>query len=380
MLQSGKAIGRIMASIYKRYKKDGTSRYVVRFTDPFGYKTERAAGSTKKSAESLKVSIERELAAGTYGQKAPEDLIFMDFCERFLKAKKSQVKPSTHEDYKQVVENHLKPFFKRRRMSGITPLVVQDFLSYLEEKKISPATRKKVYRYLKVIIHHAQSLEMIGRDPTSSIRSPRVERKEMDCLTPDEVSRLLSEADDQLMPLLAVACFAGLRQGEILGLKWGDVDFIHGNIRVVRTYDPDYGFSEPKSNASRRAVPIPQFLVSILKRLYEKRGHPEPDELVFPNSAGKPQNRSNLVTRDFENALKDAGIRRIRFHDLRHTYASLCIAAGMDPKALQKAMGHASISMTMDTYAHLFPGSYERPLARLEGMFSGHFADDSSLN
>jgi integrase len=74
--------------------------------------------------------------------------------------------------------------------------------------------------------------------------------------------------------------------------------------------------------------------------------------------------------------LTDAEVRRIRFHDLRHTYASLCIAAGMDPKALQRAMGHASISMTMDTYAHLFPGSYERPLARLEGMFSSKFGDD----
>ena len=365
-----------MASIHKRYRKDGTSRYVVRFTDPHGYRTEKAAGSTKKSAELLKVSIEKQLAAGTYGQKAPEDPIFMEFCEDFLKAKKSQVKPSSHEDYKQVVENHLKPFFKKKRLSAITPILVQDFLSHLEEKDISPATRRKIYRYLKVIVHHAQSLEMINKDPTMSIRSPRVERKEMACLTADEVSKLLEAADDQIMPLLAVACFAGLRQGEILGLKWGDVDFVHGNIRVVRTYGQDFGFSEPKSSASRRAVPIPRFLVSILKRLYESKGYPGPDKLVFPNSAGKPQNRRNLITRAFETALTDAEVRRIRFHDLRHTYASLCIAAGMDPKALQRAMGHASISMTMDTYAHLFPGSYERPLARLEGLFSSKFSDD----
>ncbi|MBN2028108.1 MAG: site-specific integrase [Actinobacteria bacterium] len=367
-----------MASIYKRYRKDGTARYVVRFNDPYGNRTEKIAGSTKKAAESLKISIERELAAGTYGQKAPEDPIFMEFCEDFLKAKKSQVKPSTHEDYKQVVENHIKPFFKKKRISAITPILVQNFLSYLEEKNISPGTRRKIYRYLKVIIHHAQTLEIIARDPTMSIRSPRVEKKEMACLTPDEVSRLLEAADDYLMPLLAVACFAGLRQGEILGLKWGDVDFTHGNIRVVRTYDQDFGFSEPKSKSSRRAVPIPQFLVCILKRLHEKEEAQESDELVFPNSVGKPRDRRNLITRGFENALTDAGIRRIRFHDLRHTYASLCIAAGMDPKALQRAMGHASISMTMDTYAHLFPGSYERPLARLEGMFSSQFNDDPS--
>ena len=131
-----------MASIHKRYRKDGTSRYVVRFTDPHGYRTEKAAGSTKKSAELLKVSIEKQLAAGTYGQKAPEDPIFMEFCEDFLKAKTSQVKPSSHVDYKQVVENHLKPFFKQRRLSAITAILVHDFLSHLEEKDISPATRR----------------------------------------------------------------------------------------------------------------------------------------------------------------------------------------------------------------------------------------------
>ena len=359
-----------MATIYKRVKKDGTSRYVVRFTDQRGKKTERSAGSTRKAAELLKVRIERELAEGSYGKNKPEDPYFSEFCDRFLEIKKRQVKSSTLLDYSRVIDNHLIPFFRNVYLSDITPSLIQDFISELAKKDISSATQNKIFRCLRVVIHQAQVLELINRDPTYAIKAPRIEKKEMHYLTQEEVTRLLEVANGRLKAILAVACFSGLRQGEILALRWMDIDFESRIIKVVRTYDPDYGFSEPKSKDSRRAVPMPSILLRILNDHHACVSERHPENLVFTNSKGNPINRSNLVRREFEIALIDAGIRRIRFHDLRHTYASLCIAAGMDPKALQRAMGHSSIQVTMDIYAHLFPGSYDIPLSRLDEMFS----------
>jgi len=306
-----------MASIHKRYRNDGTPRYVVAFLDPYGKRTERVAGSTKKSAEALKVKIERELAAGTYGQARAKDPAFQEFCDDFLAARKTEVKPSTHTDYTEVIKNHILPFFKGYRLTEITSALVQEFLGHLETKGISAATRGKIFRYLKAMLRHGLALELISRDPCVAIRAPRVPRKEMDFLNPEEIKRLLAACDDNLRPMIAVACYAGLRQGELLGLQWSDVDFKTGIIKVLRTYSTRHGFREPKSESSRRGVPISPALAVILKEYYVARQSPGPDELVFPNREGRPRDRANLVERDFNGTLARAGIRKISFHTLR---------------------------------------------------------------
>ncbi len=224
----------------------------------------------------------------------------------------------------------------------------------MSKKGVSPATTGKAYRVLKAILRQAIALEVLDRDPTLAISPPRVERKEMDFLTREEVEALLEAADPDMRDLLSVAVFAGLRQGEILALLWRDIDFDAGIIRVVRSYGP-HGFTDLKYPSSRRAVPMPPNLIAALEERRRRKGNPGPDELVFPSKAGTPLDRHNLTARMFEPLLEKAGLRRIRFHDLRHTYASLAIAAGMDPKALQQAMGHSSVMVTMDIYAHSFP-------------------------
>jgi len=211
-------------------------------------------------------------------------------------------------------------------------------------------------------------LELIDRDPTLPVKPPRKVRPEMDFFSPEEVRRLLESTEGDLHAILSVAVLAGLRVGEICGLKWKDVDLNRGIIRVVRSYDPKHGFSEPKSKYGKRAVPMSPLLLRTMREHYQAQGEPGPEELVFPNSLGKPRDRNALVFREFKRALKEAGLREIRFHDLRHSYAALSIAAGMDLKALQVAMGHHSITMTADHYGHLLKGAYERPLARLDAL------------
>ncbi|MGQ9537950.1 MAG: tyrosine-type recombinase/integrase [Actinomycetota bacterium] len=359
-----------MAFIRKREHKSGKVTYSVVFRDPRGRRRERAAGPRRKDAEALLRTILTQIAEGSFGKEEREDPTFSEFAEDFLAAKRGEIKPSTLADYRQVIRNHLLPAFSRLRLSEITPARVQAFLASLAEDGVSPATAGKVYRVLKVILRRAIALELLDRDPTVAIRPPRVERKEMDFLTPEEVEALLAAAQGDTRDIIATAVFSGLRQGEIFALRWRDVDFEAGVIRVVRSYSPSNGFTDLKTSSSRRAVPLLPRLAALLRERYERKGRPGPEELVFQTSCGTPFECHNFVARQFLPALKKAGLPRIRFHDLRHTFASLAISCGMDPKALQGIMGHSSITVTMDTYAHLFPGAHERAMRRMEAMFS----------
>jgi len=360
-----------MARIYKRHKRDGTPRYVVRFRASNGRWTERVAGGSKKAAELLKNRIECELLEGVFEAGEETDPYFKDYILDFCRAKKELVKPATYEDYNRVIKNHFSPYFNDMRLSRITPLRIQDFIFYLDEKGLTPASKRKVLRYLKNILITAWHWELIDRDPTLAITWPRKERPEMNYLIPEEIKKLLRTAEGEMKALLSVACLAGLRQGEILGLKWGDIDFDKRTIRVVRNYSPIHGFGAPKTDSSRRGVPMIPTLAETLLIHYKSQGQPTRDDLVFPNSNGNPKDRTNLTNREFKRELDKAGLRMIRFHDLRHSYASLCIAAGIDPKALQQAMGHSSIETTLDVYAHLLPSSYDNVVEKMETILAG---------
>lgn len=360
-----------MAHIYKRYKTDGSPRYVVRYRDADGRWTERVAGATRKAAEILKNRLECEVAEGAVIKAKDSDPYFKDYIVDFCKAKKELVKPSTYEDYCRVIKNHFLPYFGHMSLSQITPLRIQDFIFYLDEKGLSLESKRKVLRYLNNILRTAWLWELLDRDPTLVINWPRKARSEMDFLTPQEIAKLLAVARGEMHALLSVACLAGLRQGEILGLKWRDIDFGGRTIKVVRSYNPNHGFGPPKTDSARRAVPMIPTLAETLMEHYLSRRPEDFGELVFQNSNGNPKDRTNLTNREFKRVLRRAGLRMIRFHDLRHSYASLCINAGMDPKALQRAMGHASVRTTFDIYAHLLPSSYGNVVERIEAIIKG---------
>ncbi|MBN2028112.1 MAG: site-specific integrase [Actinobacteria bacterium] len=357
-----------MAHIFKRYKKNGDLRYVVRFRAPNGKWTERVAGGTREAAEILKNRIECELNEGVFG--TGDNPLFKDYIEGFCRAKKELVKPSTYEDYCRVIRNHFIPYFGDMRLSKIKPATVKDFMFLMEEKGLSLETRGKLFRYLKSILQTAWHWGVIDRDPTFTIQRPRRAHRVMDYLTPEEIKILLSKTQGEMKALLSVACLAGLRQGEILGLKWRDIDFDREKISVVRNYSPVHGFGPPKTESSRRAVPLIPKLAETLRAHHNSQGQPNLNDLVFPNSIGNPKDRTNLTNREFKRALRRAGLRMIRFHDLRHSYASLCIAAGINPKALQQAMGHHSVETTLDVYAHMLPGSYTNIVEKMETILA----------
>ena len=166
-----------------------------------------------------------------------------------------------------------------------------------------------------------------------------------------------------------LAVFTGARQGELLGLKWADVDWDNSQIHVQRTYTKGRFFAT-KTKSSNRKVDLGPKVITSLKKW--KLACPKSElGLIFPNDAGKPMNYSNMMNRHFKPSLKSAKVPQIRFHDLRHTYASLFIEQGENLKYVQTQLGHSSPTVTLNVYAHLMKSTNQEAACRLENTIFG---------
>ena len=168
----------------------------------------------------------------------------------------------------------------------------------------------------------------------------------------------IAATDKKHKALIVTACYTGMRQSALLGLKWGDVDYAKSRIFVRRTLQSGR-FYEPKTAYSRRNITVPRQVIEALEEHQARQAVELAEnelELVFPNEAGKPIDGMNLYHRIFVPTLKRAGLRHVRFHDLRHSYAAALISAGENPKWIQRQLGHSSIQVTMDICGHLFAG------------------------
>ena len=206
----------------------------------------------------------------------------------------------------------------------------------------------------------------------------------MRTLTPDEVEKLLDAGKDEYCyPLVYMALSCGLRQAELLGLRWRDIDLDMCGISVTQVYYKRRGvslFKEPKTAHSRRRVAMTPKLAVFLRQykasrevLYLETGKIlSPDSLVFTSFRGEPLSPSTVMN-SFKRIRAKAGLSGVRFHDLRHTFASLMLMRGAKPKVISEALGHASVAFTMDTYSHIIEGMQEDAMALLDGVLpNGH--------
>ncbi|HYA02004.1 MAG TPA: site-specific integrase [Syntrophobacteria bacterium] len=270
---------------------------------------------------------------------------------------------TTHENYTGHVENYLKPFFGKLKVNQVRYEAIETFKrkalngelpAECLKEKVAPSTLRNVLRTLHGIMKYAVKRRYIDHNPVAEVEKPkgkdeRDETKEMRTLTLPEIKVFLEKAKDQRDRVLFMAAvLTGLREGELFGLQWGDIDWLNCQIHVRRTYNHGR-FSEPKSRTSRRRVDLAPELVQELKswKLACPKGE---HDVVFPTLLGTPEGHSNMTKHRFKPTLRRAGIAEIRFHDLRHTYASLLIEQNEHPKYIQNQMGHSSITITMDTY------------------------------
>ncbi len=361
-----------MGYIASKRGKDGKPRYYAVYKDRGGKRRWEAAGRYKKDAESLLQRRESEVRTGV----KPDDIIFSEFADKWLREyAAAHVRPRTFEDYKMAVGVHLKPFFGDLTLKEICPEHVDTFKAMKLREGKAPATINKQLVILGSMMKRAVVWRYIRENPVQYVSRVKQTRHEMDYLTPDEIRRLLEAASPDYVPVFATAVLTGARQGELLALRWGDLDLERRVLFIRRTYSPQHGFNEPKSERGRRAVKVTPVLAEILREHKEKTGGKAGD-LMFTNRAGNPIDGTNLLAQEFHPTLERAGLRRVRFHDLRHTYAALQIALDENFKFIQQQMGHASITTTMDLYGHLLPEASEGAGERLDALiFSRNILD-----
>lgn len=274
------------------------------------------------------------------------------------------VRTLTRADYVAIMGTHLTPFFGATKLRAITPQQIEDFRAWMQARGKSVRTINKILTQLSSMFRYAEGHGWVPNNPCKHVKKLRQaldhQRRAIDgnIFTWAEVERLIEHAGSTRdRTLFRMAVETGMRQGEFLALRWSDVDLASGRVAVHRSYRKCVE-SAPKTAASMRSIGLTPAMVSALR--VWKLACPQPPGgpgLVFPNGAGGFENGKNLLQRNFYPALKRAGLKRVRFHDLRHTCASLLLAAGVNIYAAAAQLGHASATITLRVYGHLVPDS-----------------------
>jgi integrase len=346
-------------------------------------------GATRRECVEKLNALQRRVATGL---PAPNgQLTIQAYLESWLRDTiPGSVRPSTEASYRILVTRHIVPEIGNIRLEKLTPADLRTFLRAKSAeisnrgRVLSPRTVQYIHAVLRRALEQARRDELIERNVAALVSSPRVVRKEVEPLTEEEARKLLGVArTNRLYALYAVAVALGLRRGEALALRWDDVDLDAKTLRVSGTLQRIGGqltISEPKTARSRRVIPLPTVRVDALNRHRANQAKerlaapvwPHP-ELVFTTTVGTPIEPRNQV-RHFEALCKRADIRRVRFHDLRHTCASLLLAQGVEPRVIMDTLGHSVIGTTLNLYTHVMPATQRDAANRMDDILkeSGH--------
>ena len=382
--------------------------WVADYRDQFGKRhRERPEGPfenmslQRRAAQSLLKRRLDEVDRGSFGPQS-KDLIFSKVADQYL-VSKVNIRQSTRRSYGSLIELYLKPYFGSWRIHQISAADIEGYRQALSvelpapiedafvrraiearpalskararqrvgRKKPGIRTINKTLTLLVMIFNYAARNRWVDYNPAEHVEKLKVpvslnsNEIDSDILTPNEIVKLLDAAEplrrsktgqaitNNYRLLIKTAIFTGMRSGEIRGLQWGDIDWNSSEVHVRRSWK-EGAFHQPKTQASLRRIDLPEFLMTELRewRLACPKGE---YDLVFPNLSGNPTGSTNLLRRGFYPALRKAGIRKIRFHDLRHTAATLMLKQGIHIKVVQERLGHSNVNITLNTYSHVLP-------------------------
>lgn len=294
---------------------------------------------------------------------------------------KPRVRASTFVGYEVAVRRHLMPQLGTLRLARLAPADLARCYAALGKAGLAPRTVRLCHAVLHKALADAARWDMVTRNVADLVDPPRAGRPETRVLSVADARRLLdAAAGDRLEALYVLALLTGLRAGELLGLRWTDLDLDRGELTVRQQVQRVAGAwltSEPKTERGRRTLGLPSRAVEALRgrrvRQAEERLRAgaawQESGLVFTTEIGTPIERGNILRRSFRPLLERAGLPPMRFHDLRHTAATLLLADGENVKAVQERLGHAAASMTLDVYGHVMPGYQHAVAARLDRLF-----------
>ncbi len=296
---------------------------------------------------------------------------------------KIKVRPSSHKTYKGYIENHIKPSIGKIPLSKLTTLEVQTLYRKLltsgrvertESKNkpegLSAKTVRNINQVISSAMELAKSQKLISTNPTAGCALPKVEHQEMKTLTADQLAAFFREAKNSgVFEMYYLELATGLRRGELLGLKWDDIDLDAGTIQVKRQVariDGEVVEAPLKTKNSYRTLSIGADAIGILR---EQRGKVS-GEYVFPSPNGGPISPDSVLHM-LHRVLDRAGLPPLRFHDLRHTFSTLALQNGVDIKTVSGMLGHYSAGFTLDTYAHVTTAAQKEAARTMDNLLSG---------
>ena len=319
---------------------------------------------TKKQAER---ELRKILTRLDTGLPAMDDYTtFQEFIDDFLGQRSTQVRALTLYRYRKVVSRYMLPALGPIGLAKIKPAQIEAMYREQLERGLSARTVHQTHRILKAAFKYAVRTGRLVRNPAELVDPPAVRRKEMATLTLEDARKLTARLSggDSYEIAIYMALYTGLRRGELVGLKWGDINFERRYLRLQRNVVrvPGQGFveSEPKSDSSRRPVELGESDLKILSshRVRQAEARLRAGSMwtngdwVFTRELGEHLN-PDALSEHFPQILEELGLPRVRFHDLRHTHATLMMEAGIDRDVVKGRLGHSSIAITSDTYTHV---------------------------
>lgn len=359
-------------------RRKPSGRWEARYREADGTRRARVFASEDEAKQFLK-TVQYRVQTGDYIAPEAGKVTFGLVAEAWFASKQqANRKARTLDGYRNILDSWLARWDKRA-VGSITHLDVQRLLTDLSGKR--PQTVRNVFNVLRGVMDEAVDAGYLRANPCSRFakKMPKQDRTERArFLTPQEVARLAAALAPPHDLLVTLAAWSGLRAGELAGLRAGRVDTAKCRLHVKETVVSVGGerrADTPKSDKSRRTVPIPPPLAALLRDHIDAHDL-GPDDYVFGNSDGTPLNHAAFYRTGFRKATEAAGLTGLRFHDLRHTYASLMAHQGEDLYRVSRWMGHSTIAITADLYTHLFEGEDAALATRLAAAFAtGHTAD-----
>ncbi|MED4399846.1 site-specific integrase [Metabacillus fastidiosus] len=318
---------------------------------------------TEKEAQKALTEVIYELNKGIWIE--PQKTILKDFAIDWMKAHRHQLRDTTAERYDININNWIIPLIGHYKVQELKPAHVQKFLSQLLEK-VSENTAHKIHTLSKTIMDHAISLEIISKNPFRNITLTKGKKSEIETWSFDELEHFLNivKKDNKLYySMFVVAAYTGLRKGEVMALTRDDIDWEKQHLKITKSVSvtkKGVQVGKLKTPSSYRNVTIDDFLISILKERVAKNNEMklklgseyQDGGFLFCHPDGKlfrPPSINKIMYRYIERS----GVKKIRFHDLRHTHATLLLELGVNPKVVADRLGHSSVKITLDTYTHV---------------------------
>jgi integrase len=349
-----------MATVWKRKLRSGLICWRATYVDGAGKR--RTKQFTRKSdAEAWLLETRHDVVRGVHTPGSLSPTVKEAGALWLKRCHEKALERMTTKGYEEHCNLHIYPFIGSKKLAELTVPAVNAFADRLCEAGRSAEMVRRVVRSLGAIFKEARRRGLSNVDPTAGLELDLPERDDPRPVVPTkaELQAIIANAPSRWRPLIVVSIFCGLRASELRGLLWSAIDFDGRQINVTQRADASHKIGKLKSKSAYRSTPLPPMVLNALREW--KLLCPKGDlGLVFPNGSGKVESYSNLIDRGFNpvqvaaGIVDQAGAPKYGLHSLRHACASLWIENGMNPKRIQKLMGHSSIKVTFDVYGHLF--------------------------